>query len=81
MLLQWQDNAGEVQCRPWGGSAVLGLAGDFRSNAVIGHFPAERKPSRRVISVDLTVPRWCPVYPLTTDIRTSAGFRRYGPWT
>jgi hypothetical protein len=32
-----------------------------------------------VISIDLTVPRRRPVYPLTTDIRTNAGFRRYGP--
>jgi hypothetical protein len=34
-----------------------------------------------VISVDLSVPRRCPVYPLTTDIRTNAGFRRFGPPT
>jgi len=31
------------------------------------------------ISVDLIAPRRCPIYPLTTDIRANARFRRHGP--
>jgi hypothetical protein len=45
-----------VKCvSPWGRNAVLGLAGDFRSNAVIGHFPAERKPSRKAKNGSWTI--------------------------
>jgi hypothetical protein len=61
-----QSKAGYIDARPFTASSTKSTC-NARPDHTLGQ------------SVDLTTSRRCPVYLPTTDIRTNAGFRRYGP--